>query len=163
MIVVSDTSAISNLAAIGQLILLKQLYNTVVIPNAVHKELIGSPAFVDNEPLSKYDWIQVRDVRDRALVKEYLEELDIGESEAIALALEIKAELLLLDEKDGRRIAKEKGLKRTGILGVLTEAKNQTLISEIRPLIKTLRNQTNFWLSKSLCNEVLNSVGEKLL
>ena len=97
------------------------------------------------------------------MVEECLEELDIGESEAIALALEIDAELLLLDEKDARRVAKKRGLKRTSVLGVLREANSRGLASEIRPLIEKLRNQVDFWLSESLCDEVLQSVGEKPL
>ena len=79
MIVISDTSAISNLAAIGQLILLKQLYGTVIIPDAVHKELSQSPAVTGGEALDKYDWIQVRCASDRTLVKECLEELDASQ------------------------------------------------------------------------------------
>ena len=163
MIVISDTSSISNLAAVNQLALLKQLYGTVLIPDAVHEELASSPALRGNKPLDAYNWIQVRSVNDSTLVNECLGELDIGESEAIALALEMEADLLLVDETDARRVAKRKGLKRTGILGVLTEAKSRGLVDEVRPIIYALKNQADFWLSESLCNEVLHSVGESSL
>lgn len=163
MIVISDTSAVSNLAAINQLVLLKQLYDTVIIPDAVYKELVSSPALTSGEEIDEYDWIQVCSVSDRAVVEEYLEKLDIGESEAIALALEKNADLLLLDEKDARKLAKQKGLKRTGVLGVLAEAKERGLIGEVRPLIETLRNQADFWLSEALCNRVLSDAGEQSL
>lgn len=163
MIVISDTSSISNLAAIGQLLLLKCLYSVVIIPDAVYKELALSPFLSSNKTLDSYNWVQVRSVGDRTLVDDLLTELDTGEAEAIALATEMKAELLLLDEADARRVAKREGLKRTGVLGVLTEAKAQGLITEIRPLILALRDQADFWLSKSLCNEVLRSVGENLM
>ena len=162
MIVISDTSSISNLAAIGQLLLLKCLYSVVIIPDAVYKELALSPFLSSNKTLDSYNWVQVRSVGDRTLVDDLLTELDTGEAEAIALAT-MKAELLLLDEADARRVAKREGLKRTGVLGVLTEAKAQGLITEIRPLILALRDQADFWLSKSLCNEVLRSVGENLM
>ena len=74
------------------------------------------------------------------MVEECIEELDIGDSEVIALALETDAELLLFRRKDARRVAKKRGLQRTGVVGVLREANDRGLIGEIRPLIEKLRN-----------------------
>ncbi|MEL7353980.1 MAG: DUF3368 domain-containing protein [Cyanobacteria bacterium J06649_5] len=163
MIVVSDTSAINNLTAIGQLILLKQLYGTVIIPEAVYQELNKPTVSAGGKEAKDYDWIKVQSVGDRTIVENLLKSLDSGESEAIALAIELNADLLLLDEQSARRLATQKGINRTGILGVLMEAKAQGILSEIRPLIEQLRNQADFWLSEALCNYVLQKAGEALL
>lgn len=94
MIIVSDTSPINNLAAINQLTLLKQLYGTVIIPEAVYRELT-EPDFpvAGATEVQTFDWIQTRQVIDRTVVEALGNELDIGETEAIALALEIESEI----------------------------------------------------------------------
>ncbi|MGH9941302.1 MAG: DUF3368 domain-containing protein [Pyrinomonadaceae bacterium] len=106
MIMVSDTSPLVNLAAIGRLSLLHQLYGKIVIPQAVYDEIVvagvGLPGATEMPSL---DWIEMRDVRDRKLVVAQTLELDLGEAEAIALAIEHKADLLLLDERRGRKVA----------------------------------------------------------
>lgn len=96
MIVISDTSAITNLGAINQLILLKQLYGKVFIPEAVYQELTSPSIAAGGREAKEYEWIQVRSVSDRALVDEFLETLDIGESEAIAIAIELDADLTIV-------------------------------------------------------------------
>ncbi|RUR83118.1 hypothetical protein ACF3DV_29395 [Chlorogloeopsis fritschii PCC 9212] len=94
MIIVSDTSPINNLAAINHLHLLHQLYGTVLIPEAVYQELTD-PNFpvAGATEVQTFDWIQTRAVSDRTLVEALSNELDIGEAEAIVLAVEIKAEV----------------------------------------------------------------------
>ena len=160
MIVVSDTSVITNLAAINRLTLLNQLYGEVILPKAVYIELAGPPISAGGVEAKDYDWIQVRQVSDRTMVDEFLKTLDIGESEAIALAIELKAEQILLDERDARELAESKGLSITGVLGVLIAAKEKSFVTEIRPLILALRNQADFWLSPALCNRVLLAADE---
>jgi uncharacterized protein len=88
VIVVSDTSPINNLAAINQLHLLLRLYGTVLIPEAVYRELTD-PNFpvAGATEVQTFDWIQTRAVSDRTLVEALSNELDIGEAEAIALAV----------------------------------------------------------------------------
>lgn len=104
MIIVSDTSPINNLAAIGQLALLRQLYGTVIIPEAVFRELT-EPEFpvAGATEVQTFDWIQTRQVNSRAVVEALRNELDIGEAEAIALALELEADQILIDESRGER------------------------------------------------------------
>ena len=99
MIVVSNTSPISNLAAIGQLGLLQQLYGNVIIPTAVYQELLNSGA-TDPATLAvqSLDWIQPQSVTNLALLQTLQNNLDIGEAEAITLALELNAERLIMDE-----------------------------------------------------------------
>ena len=90
MIVVSDTSPINNLAAINQLHLLYQLYGTILIPEAVYRELTDPDFPVAGAiEVQTFDWIQTCAVGNRALVEALSNELDIGEAEAIALAVEI--------------------------------------------------------------------------
>ncbi|BAZ03855.1 DUF3368 domain-containing protein [Calothrix sp. NIES-3974] len=99
-------------------------------------------------------------VRDRTLVKASSNELDIGEAEAIALAVEIQADQVLIDERRGRLIASRLNLPYTGILGVLVEAKSQGLILEVKPLLDALINEAGFWITESLYNNVLKLVYE---
>lgn len=125
MIIVSDTSPINNLAAINQLHLLHQLYGSVLIPKAVYKELTD-PNFpvAGAAEVKTFDWIQTRAVCDRSLVEELSNELDSGEAEAIALAVEIQADRVLIDERRGRLIVSRLNLRYIGILGILVEAKS---------------------------------------
>ncbi|WP_242059364.1 MULTISPECIES: hypothetical protein [Nostoc] len=106
MIIVSDTSPINNLAAINHLHLLQQLYGTVLIPEAVYRELTD-PNFpvAGATEVQTFIWIQTRPVQDRILVEALSNELDIGEAEAIALAVEMKTDQVLIDERRGRMVA----------------------------------------------------------
>jgi len=134
VIIVSDTSPINNLAAINHLDLLRQLYGTVIIPEAVYREL-ADPNFpvAGATEVQAFDWIQTCTISNLTLVKALSNELDIGEAEAIALAVEIQADQVLIDERRGRLIASRLNLRYKGILGVLVEAKSQGLIAEVKP------------------------------
>ncbi|MEQ8462539.1 DUF3368 domain-containing protein [Coleofasciculus sp. E1-EBD-02] len=161
MIIVSDTSPINNLAAINHLHLLHQLYGTVLIPEAVYRELTD-PNFpvAGTTEVQTFDWIQTCAVRDRTLVEALSSELDIGEAEAIALAVEIQADQVLIDERRGRLIATRLNLRYVGILGILVEAKSQGLIAEVKPLLNALVNEAGFWVAESLYNSILQLVNE---
>lgn len=161
MIVVSDTSPINNLAAIKQLHILHQLYGTVIIPEAVHRELTD-PSFpvAGATEVQSLDWIKTRTVSNRTLVEALSNELDIGEAEAIALAVEIQVERLLIDERRGRSVASRLNLRYTGILGILVEAKSQGLITKVKPLLNALIDQAGFWIAEPLYNRVLQLVDE---
>ena len=114
MIVVSNTSPIINLAAIGKLEILQKLYEKIFIPQAVHYEISiagkGKPGALEIE---KLEWIEVKEVTNHKLVKALQMELDEGEAEAITLAIGLKSELLLLDEPQGRKVASNLGLNST--------------------------------------------------
>ena len=112
MIVISDTSAITNLAAIQHLQLLSQLYNQVIIPEAVYRELADiDPPVPGTLEVQSASWLEVRQVVNSEVVEHLQSEvsLDPGESEAIALALELNADLLLIDERRGRAEADRLG------------------------------------------------------
>ena len=163
MIVVSDTSPLSGLAITGHLFLLQQIYGQVVIPVAVADELRrgGQDDSRIYEALSP-DWIEVRQPVNQALVESLQSDrnLDRGEAEAIALALELKADELLIDERLGRQEASRLGLSTTGLLGLLLVAKRQGLINAMRPVVDALMNEAGFRVSNQLYVEVLRVAGE---
>lgn len=161
MTVVSDTSPITNLAGIGQLDLLRQLYGNITIPQAVYDEMAGIgrtvPGAIEVQTLP---WLKTQFVRNSNQVEALRATLDRGEAEAIVLALELKAELLIIDEKPGRVIAGSYGINITGVLGVLLEAKHQGLIVAVKPLMNQLLDQLEFWMSRQLYETVLELAGE---
>jgi predicted nucleic acid-binding protein len=161
MIVVSNTSPITNLAAIGRLDLLKELFGTVLLATAVVDELHSC----DKDQAGRVDaahipWIDVRTVADRALVASLLFDLDAGEAETIALAYETSADVVLIDERRGRHIAGRLGLKPLGLLGVLVLAKRRGDISEVKPVVDDLIRIAGFWISADLYSRVLREVSE---
>jgi len=161
MIVVSDTSPITNLALIGYVNLLQQLYGTVVIPQAVSQEIAAvAPRLAGTVDIQKLDWLEIRQVTDSALVASLQLELDQGEAEAIALAIELKADLLLMDERRGRTIAARLGLTFVGLLGTLIDAKSARLVPSVRPLLDNLITNAGFWVSQGLYDRVLQAAGE---
>lgn len=161
MIIVSDTSPINNLAAINHLHLLHQLYGTILIPEAVYRELTD-PNFpvAGATEVQTLDWIKTCAVSDRHLVEALSNELDIGEAEAIALAVEISADQMLIDERQGRLVASRFNLRFTGLLGILIEAKSRGLITEVKPVLDALVNEAGFWIAEPLYNKILQTVNE---
>jgi uncharacterized protein len=162
MIVVSNTSPLINLANIGQLQLLQQLYGQVIIPPAVYDEIViagaGQPGAME---VKTYDWIKVEQISNQQMVTLLQVDVDIGEAEAIVLALELKPDLLLLDERKGRQVASNLGIKFTGILGILTEAKNHKLINAIKPIMDDLIKQVGFRIGSKLYQRVLQIANEQ--
>lgn len=161
MIIISDTSPIINLAAIGQLRLLPKLYGTVVIPQAVYNEIvIEGTGQTGSTEVAQADWIEVKQIVNHPLVTSLEGELDIGEAEAIVLAVELKATLLLIDERKGRIVANRLGINSIGLLGILIKAKHEGMISAVGLLMDELRNKAGFWISDELYNYALQVAGE---
>ena len=161
MIVVSNSSPIMNLPVVGQVHALEQLYGKVYSPEAVWQELsaigTGQPWATVMPTLS---WLETRSGSNRSLVDLLLLELDRGEAEAISLAIEIKADLLLIDERRGRTIASHLGLKFIGLLGALVEGKRRGYVAAVKPILDDLMAQAGFWVSGYLYVRVLREVGE---
>ena len=126
MIIVSDTSALSNLAVVEHLWLLEAIYRTVIIPNVVASELAAAsnPAIL---AILKLDWVQTRSLSQSQLANRLQQDrgLDAGEASAIALALELQADDILIDERLGRQEAVRLGISIIGILGILLIAKKE--------------------------------------
>ena len=159
MIVVSDTSPISNLYQIGRLGLLRELFGDVVLPGAVAEEIGALDR--NRSILADNDWIKVVELQDRESLAGLTETLDKGEAEAIALALEISADAVLIDEAMGRKEALRRGLNVTGIIGVLLRAKQKGLIPAVEPVIGELVTEAGFWLDPVFIEEILRISGER--
>jgi len=157
--IVSNTSPITNLAAIAQLDLLYQLYGTILIPQAVYAELtrFNVPGTIEVQTLS---WIETVTVVNQEFVVQLQSELDPGEAAAIALAVEQQATLIMLDERRGVQVARRYGLQVQGILGVLLRAKNQGLIPVVRPFLDALINEAGFWMTNNLYQRILQIAQE---
>ncbi|MCX7841299.1 MAG: DUF3368 domain-containing protein, partial [Anaerolineae bacterium] len=140
MTIVSNASPLINLARIGKLDLLYQLYGELIIPQAVWQEVVldgvGQPGA---EQVKTSDWIKVRSIKDERLAQALRYELGAGEAEAIVLAIEAQAELLLMDERLGREMARHLGVRYIGLIGVLCEAKHKRLIPAVKPYLEALR------------------------
>lgn len=162
--IISDTSVISNLISIEHIFLLEALYQKVIVPQAVYQELSRyHPIFLDEIRKEKSPFLQVKTVMDKNRVYQLKQraKLDDGESEAIILALELKTELLLIDERKGRAEAQRLGIKITGLLGVLLEGKTKGLIVAVKPLMDRLIEDSDFWISHLLYDKILVLAQEK--
>lgn len=164
MIVVSNTSPLTNLAAIGHFELLRKLFGEIHITSGVWEELNkGGRRHPGSSEVEGASWIEHHDVGDKNLVVVLRRDLDRGEAETLALAVELRAELVLLDEQEGRHAATRLGLRPLGVLGILLEAKRLGEIEEIRPLLDELRHRAGFFLSEHLYRQVLELAGEQLV
>ena len=148
-IIVSDTSSLIILNKIGRLDLLKSLFGQIAITRIVSKEF--------NNPLP--DFINIQDPKDNNYQKILESFLDKGEASAIALALEIKDCLLIIDELKGRREAKNLGISYTGIMGILIIAKEKNIINSVSAIIDDIQ-KTDFRLSQKLIEETKRRSGE---
>jgi predicted nucleic acid-binding protein len=161
LIVVSDTSPILNLARIGRLQLLPLLYRQVLIPSAVFAELSASkrdlPPGID---FASESWLIVAAANDQHRVRELRKNLDPGEAEAIVLAIEHRADLLLVDERRARRTATSEGIAVMGLLGDVARAKQVGLIDLAKPVVDELIETARFWIGPDLYAEVLAELGE---
>jgi predicted nucleic acid-binding protein len=157
MIVVSDTSPVCYLILIDEIDLLQKLYGQVIIPQAVYKELtaVGSPAKVQAWIAQHPRWIEVQSVVGEPDIE--LSQLDAGECAAIALAKQMMANLVILDERAARKVAMGRGLKVIGLLGILGASADRGLVN-FAVMIDRLR-QTNFWASPQLIKLLLNRYG----
>lgn len=158
MLAVSNTSPILNLAIIGQLELIHQQFGQVQIPLAVLSELKvqeNRPGSREIQAALNVGWIRVQEVSSRISVQLLQQVLDQGEAEAITLAIELKADRILLDERDGRKIAKSLGLKVTGVLGILLRAKKEGELSSLPDAIDALVKTAGFRISPELLAKVL--------
>ena len=158
MIIICDTSPIRYLLLIDQIDLLPQLYGQIIIPHEVHDEMQSANAplelqqWVANPPT----WLSVQNVAipsDDTRQFSDLSRLDPGEQAAIALAQQLNADFLIMDERLGRRFAQQRGLQVIGTLGVLTEAAELGLI-DLTVAIDRLK-QTNFRVSQRLIQTLL--------
>jgi predicted nucleic acid-binding protein len=151
--VVADTSPLCYLLLIDQIDLLPSLFERILIPKAVAAELAHAAAdrklraWIAKPPA----WLEIREAPPAGAD---LSRLDAGEREAIALAEEVVADLVILDERKARQIALERGLSVTGLLGILVTAADRGLV-ELREALERLR-QTSFRADPKLLSSLLD-------
>lgn len=163
--VVSNTSPLSALARVDRLDLLREQSGEVFVPQAVWDEL---HAWNDRQALLKIDrafnlrWLKIRPVRDRLACGAILKSarLDPGETEAIVLAIEQKAQSLIIDDAEGRSVAEARGLTCRGTLGVLLHARKTGRIPSLEGEIHRLKSAARFFISPALERQALRAVGE---
>lgn len=161
---VSDSSTLIHLAAIRQIELLRELFGQVLIPPAVWREVVEDgrdrPGVHEVREAAAVGWIKIVAPTNRALLQILSRDLDAGETEAIALALECQADVVLLDESDARRVASLYHLRKTGVVGVLMRARLDGRIPTLRVALDQLREGAGFWISDDLYRIALEAVGE---
>jgi len=137
--VVANSSVLIFLSKIGLLGILRKLFEEVFIPDAVYREVVieggERPGATEVKNAS---WIRTISIKDHAFANHLKQEIDDGEAEAIVLALEIKADAVLLDDADARRIARTLGLNVKGTIGVLLLAWRRGLLDDIKEKIEEL-------------------------
>lgn len=154
MIIVSDTSPLNYLILIGQIDLLPRLFDQIIIPEAVYDELsnVAAPQRVQDWIAVIPKWLILSTVSQSG--DAIVDQLDPGERAAILLAQQLNADLVLLDDMKARRIATERGLVITGVLGILDQAATMKLI-DLTDAVQSLRN-TSFWVSDALIQKLLD-------
>jgi predicted nucleic acid-binding protein len=147
------------MGSVGRLSLLVTLYGEVLVPQAVWSEVVrdGRPGAPE---VASATWIRAVPVVNRLRVAELLKHVGPGEAEAIALAEESPAEVLLINERRARKIALDLGLPITGVLGVLLEAKQKGLIPAIKPVLDDMTSTVAFRIKRKLYEAALRSAGE---
>ena len=162
--VVCDSSPLISLAHLGHFGLLKEFYSAVLIPPAVQAEVLDRGAKVIgvtelNEAIAA-GWIMVRRAIPHQPLPPAIAFLDEGERQALELAVAEQSPLVIIDEIRGRTIAQKLGLKITGTIGVLVEAKNKGRVPSLRSELDLLRFRTSFYLSQALYHAALKAAGE---
>lgn len=160
MIVVVDSTILIGLAKIGKVDLLQKVFLRVCIPEEVFKEVTErGKERPGSKVIKEAAWIEVKPVNDKTQVNLLTASLERGEAEVLALAKEIKADLILVDEEKARKSAVLAGFEVMGLLGLLIVAKNLGLVKEVRPLVQELRN-SRFRVGDRVVSEVLKKAGE---
>jgi len=157
VIIVADTGPVNYLVLSGQIDLARDLYGTLLIPPAVHRELLDAraPAAVQQWATTPPAWAEVRPPKDASRFTE----LGPGEREAISLALETKADFLLIDETKGRATAVQHGVAVKGTLGLLEEADVRRLADLPQALAKL--RATGIFLSEEIAQGALKRCRER--
>lgn len=157
MKVVSNTTPIISLASVGQLRILKELYNEIMLPEAVYNEIRAKESYGYEEV--EADFIKVKSIKGKKYRDLLLNQLDLGEAETIILATEVNADFVIIDESIGYKIAQNSGLNVIRTLSVLLKAKEEGVISEIRPLLDDMISKGR-WYSKQVYERYLRKAGE---
>lgn len=147
--VVADSSCLICLSRIGKLEVLHELFGEIIIPEAVYYEVVVSgEGRIGAEEVKKANWIKKQKVQNELAVRAFKVNLGAGESEAIALASESKADFLILDDFKARQTAEELSLEVIGTVAVLQKAEEKGIIDNLKSVLQDLRNVGFYFLSQ---------------
>jgi uncharacterized protein len=159
-LVVADTTPLSCMIRMGRTDLLVALFSDLRIPEAVADELDRGAAILGDWRPVLLPSVRIEATEPTPLLRLLEDELDAGEAAALALAVTLRAGLVLVDEARGRAVAARLGLKVLGTLGLIALAKRRGLIPAARPLIAQVRSRGGLWVTDDLVAEVLGRLGE---
>jgi len=149
--IVSNTTPIITLLRISKLDLLKEVCGEIIIPYGVYEEIeIGKEKYYYSD-LKKYKWIEIIKLEK---TNELNLDLDKGELETILLAKEINADLIIMDEKLGRRYAKYYGLNVIGTIGIIMKAREKGIIEDIETVLSDIK-KSGIWINDKLIADIL--------
>ena len=148
-VIISDTSCLILLSKIGELNLLFRTYGEIIITPEISQE------YGNLLP----NWVKIIPVKNKGIQNEFEKIVDLGEASALALALELKNCLVILDDKKGRMLAKKLNIEITGTLGTLIKERQQNIIPRVKPILDKLR-KVNFRIDPEIEKGVLRLVGE---
>ncbi|OHD11209.1 MAG: hypothetical protein A2086_08370 [Spirochaetes bacterium GWD1_27_9] len=158
MIIVADSSPLISLAIIDKLDLIVEIFGDVIIPIAVYEE-ITEEGKIKSEELKEYFCKKTCEVNNEIGIRILNTEIDLGESEAIILALERNINIILMDDLKGRKYAEIAGLTPIGSIGVITKAKEKGLINQVKPYLDKLR-ENKIRISDDLYKKILEKSNE---
>ena len=160
MIAVSNTSPLMALSKIGYVVYLHELFERVCIPEGVKLEISKKDDEVwhATKELIEQGFVEVKTVKNISLVQVLNQELGIGESEAIALSIEVKPDFVLLDDLEARLSARSSGLKVTGILGIIRALLRRGIIKETPKGIYEKLRSVDFWITKDLFSKAFEGL-----
>ncbi|MEW6095286.1 MAG: DUF3368 domain-containing protein [bacterium] len=160
MKIVTNATILIGLSKIKRFNLLKEIFKEVIIPESIYNEvIIEGVGKLGSEETKNADWIKVQSVKNFSLKEDLLVILGEGEAEVITLAIEINADILLLDELSARKIAGLKGLKVMGLIGILIEAKQRGIIQSVKDEWNKLIKEGMYY-STVFYEEVLKRIEE---
>lgn len=159
MIVVSDSSPLIAFASIGKLHLLRDLFGEVFVPQAVWAEVLHEQRAGAAE-LSAATWIRSVPVAADSFLMALNRDIDNGEAEALLLASDLHADLVVVDERRARSLAQYMRVPFTGTVGILLIAKEKGHLAEIRLVMDAMRARVNFRISPTLYRAALARAGE---
>ena len=156
MITVSNTTPIISLSSIGKIELLEEIFQEIIIPEAVYNEIKTKQSYGFSEV--DLEFISVQRVKNRKPTRS-LYALDLGEMETILLSQELNADNTLIDEKIGYNVAKKTGLNAIRTLSVLLKAKELKIVPEVKPLITAMISKGR-WYSNNVYIQFLKKADE---
>lgn len=160
-LIISNTTPLINFAQMRRMDLLMAMFGTITIPPAVVTELSEKATlFPEAAKVSTLPKVSIQSPTDSLLVTGLSGRIHSGEAACLALAFENPGALLLLDDLAAREIASSHRMLFTGTLGCLVQAKKKGFISEVKPLLQSLRTEARFWLSSELEAAVLKEASE---